>query len=378
MNEKDLYSVLGVPRTASLEDIKKAYRKLARKHHPDVNPGNKKAEERFKEISEAHDILSDPEKRKLYDEFGMAGVQAGFDAGRARAYREQASAGAWRTAQGPGGFAGFGYTNFEDIFGDIFGEGRGRTQRAGSRPGADLESELEIGLLDAIRGTTTEVTLQRPETCPVCNGTGAELASATICPDCKGQGSVRVGQGPLSITRTCPTCGGQGRVNLKSCGHCGGAGQVPKTERLSVRIPPGVDTGSRIRVEGKGGSGMGAGAAGDLFIRIRVRPHPLLERKGDDLYMEVPITVREAVRGGVITVPTPSGPVRVTVPPGSQSGKQLRVRGRGVPQLKGKERGDLYLRLVVHAPDQETEAVRAATDHLEAGYSRNPREGLKL
>lgn len=374
MPEKDLYAVLGVPRTASAAEIKKAYRKLARKHHPDVNPGNREAEARFKEISEAYDVLGDPEKRKLYDEFGMAGVQSGFNAEAAREFRDR---GAWQQAYGGAGeaFGGFGgYTRFEDIFGDIFGQaGAAR----GRQRGPDLESELEIDFLDAIRGTTTTVTLQRPQDCPACGGQGAAPGSGRECPDCGGRGQTRI-RGPVTFTRTCPRCGGRGRVDIRACGQCNGAGEVLQTERLSVRIPPGVESGSRVRVAAKGGPGTGGGGPGDLYIRVRVRPHPLLERKGDDLYLDVPITVSEAIQGARITVPTPERTVHVQVPPGSQSGRLLRVRGYGVPHLKGNGRGDLYLRLMIQVPDQTDDSVRTAAAQLQSAYRRNPREGLKL
>lgn len=373
MTEKDLYTELGVSRTASSADIKKAYRKLARKHHPDVNPGNKEAEERFKAISEAHDVLSDPKKRKLYDEFGAAGVQSGFDADQARAYREQNAARQQRG--GFGGATGFGgYESFEDLFGDVLSN-RGR---GGAQSGADFESEIEIDLLDAVRGLSTTVTIQRAEPCTVCGGNGVDLEGSSVCPDCGGQGRVKMGGGPVGFTRACPRCRGIGRTGTNPCKSCGGAGQKPKNERLNIRIPPGVDTGSRVRVAGKGGAGSSGGGAGHLFIRVRVRPHALLERRGDDLYMDLPVTVGEAIVGAAITVPTADGSVRVHVPASSQTGRLLRVKGHGVPHLKGSGRGDLYLRLAVHVPDQKSEAVSAASQAIDAAYTRNPREGLCL
>jgi molecular chaperone DnaJ len=371
MTEKDLYAALGVSRTASAEEIKKIYRKLARKHHPDVNPGNREAEERFKGISEAYDILGDAEKRKLYDEFGMAGVQSGFNPDQARAHREQARAGA-----AGGGGAGFaGYENFEDVFGDIFNEGG---FRAAATRGADVESEFEIGLLDALRGLSTTIAIERPEVCPTCDGSGADPAGATTCPECKGQGRVRMGQGPVAFMRTCPRCGGAGRVSLRPCPTCNGAGQRVTTERLNVHIPAGVDNGSRVRVAGKGSPGRAGAPAGDLYIRVKVRPHPLLERRGDDLYLDLPVTVSEAMLGASIEVPTSDGAVRVRVPPRSQAGRQLRVRGRGAPHLRGKERGDLYLTLKPYVPESESAAALDAARALDAAYERSPREGWRL
>ena len=371
MTEKDLYAVLGVARTASADEIRKAYRKLARAHHPDVNPGNREAEDRFKAVSEAYDVLGDAEKRKLYDEFGMASAQAGFDAQQARAQREQAAE--WRRRASDSDGAGR-YSSFEDVFGDIFGQAGGAMEARG----ADAESELTIDLLDAVRGLSSDLTIQRQEACPVCDGSGADPASSSSCQDCHGSGRVRVGKGPMAFTRTCPRCGGAGRLATRPCATCGGNGRRVASERLTVHIPAGVDTGSRVRVAGKGSPGMGGAPAGDLYIRVTVRPHPLLERRGDDLHMDLPVTVSEAVLGAAIEVPTPDGPVRVKVPARSQAGRQLRVKGRGVPHLRGGGRGDLYLRLVVHVPDSESAAVADAARALDAAYARPPRDGWRL
>lgn len=378
MAAKDLYAVLGVKRTASADEIKKAYRKLARRHHPDVNPGNKQAEERFKEISEAHEILSDAEKRKLYDEFGIEGVQAGFDPARARAYSQwtRQGSGTGTGTEGSGqGRGGYGrYASFEDIFGDIFGPGG----RPGPQPGGDTEAALEIGLLDAIRGTTTQVSIERPDVCATCHGSGNDPGSETVCPECHGTGHVQIGRGPVPFRRSCPRCGGTGRAGTRPCQTCHGQGQTAHRETLNVRIPAGVDTGSRIRVAGKGGPGQGGAPAGDLYIVIRVRPHPLLERHGDDLSLDVPITVGEAVIGATIAVPTPDGELRVKVPPGSQSGKRLRIRAHGVPSLKGGERGDLYIRLMIQVPADGGDTVREAARAIEPAYRGDLRSGLRL
>lgn len=373
MPEKDLYAILGVPRNASQEEIKRAYRKLARRYHPDVNPGNKEAEEKFKEISEAHEILSDPEKRKLYDEFGMAGLQAGFEADRARAYQQ------WQRQQqefARGFGAGFGrFESFEDVFSDLFGE----RVRPGPQPGADLETEVEIDLLDAVRGRTMEISLQRPVMCTACQGSGEDVAGAMTCTECLGSGRIQAARGPIRFSRTCPRCGGLGRISTRACQRCGGAGQTVQTERLQVRIPPGVDEGSRVRVQGKGAPGVHGGPPGDLYLRVRIRPHPFLERRGDDLYMNVPVTVGEAIAGATITVPSPAGgTLRVQVPPGSQSGKLLRIRGRGVPHLHEGGAGDLYLRLLIHVPTRDSEAVRQAAKTLDENTTPHPREQLRL
>jgi len=375
---QDFYATLGVNRAASTADIKKAYRKLARKYHPDVNPGNKAAEEKFKQISLAHDVLSDPEKRKLYDEFGAAGLQAGFDPARAREYA------AWQSQAGQSDFGDFAgprggarYSSFEDVLGDIFGAGR---QGHGPVRGADAEHEIHVGFLDAIRGVATTITLERIDACGTCGGSGQQRgAGATTCPECGGRGHVRAGQGPIAFSRTCPRCGGAGEIGLRPCTTCGGSGHVRRTEQLSVRIPAGVGDGSKVRVAGKGGPGHGGGPPGDLYLIVRVTPHPLLERRGDDLYLDVPVTVGEATLGGQITVPTPDGEVRVKVPAGSQSGRALRVRGHGAPHLSGGGRGDLYLRLMVQVPsDGAAERVKSAIETLESAYTGSPRQGLRF
>ena len=372
MAAKDLYQVLGLGRSTTQEEIKKAYRRLARRHHPDVNPGNKDAEERFKEISRAHDILSDPEKRKLYDEFGEQGVAAGFDATRARAQSQR-----YEWQQGTAGpFAGgFGrYENLEDVFGDLFGG----AARPGPQVGQDLETTAEIGLLDAIRGVSTQLTIERPEPCAACAGSGYAAGSEAVCPECQGRGRVQLGRGPIAFGRTCARCGGAGRVGVRPCTTCNGTRQTKRHERLSVHIPAGVDTGSRVRVAGKGIPGSGGAAPGDLYILVHVRPHPLLERRDSDLYLDVPVTVGEASLGGTISVPTPDGQVRVRVPAGSQSGKLLRIRGHGVPALKGGSRGDLYVRLMVQVPSDSSETVRQAIQTVEAAYGKDLRSGLQL
>jgi molecular chaperone DnaJ len=380
MAKRDLYADLGVKRTATAEEIKKAYRKLARKHHPDVNPGNREAEEKFKRISFAYDALSDAAKRKAYDEFGMDGLQTGFDPERARGFkRAQSYGGFGRGAQDSGGEqTGFGrYSSFEDIFGDLFG---GRGEGGGAAPvqrGPDLESTLEIDLLSAIRGTTATISLAKPVECPTCHGSGTE-GDGTACPECNGSGQTKVGTGPLSFNRRCPRCHGSGRIDQRPCPQCSGAGRTENVERLNVKIPAGVADGSRIRLAGKGGAGVGGAPSGDLYIVTRVRPHPRLERRGQDLYLEVPVTIGEAMHGATIDVPTPDGVVKLKVPPGSQSGGKLRLRGKGVPEMKGAGRGDLYVVLMIQVPTDGTERVREAVTVLEDSYARNPRSDLRL
>ncbi len=369
MKEKDLYKVLGVAKGASEDEIKKAYRKLARKYHPDVNPGNKQAEEKFKEISYANDVLSDAEKKKVYDEFGFDALQSGFDPSRARAEREWAAGGGGR-----GGGAGFGrYSNFEDIFGDIFGEG-GRFGRRAAARGGDLEFQLEVDLLDAVRGATQTISFRRRVTCSECKGEGGQ--GATPCPDCGGTGQVRVGEGPIAFGRTCPRCQGRGHAFSRTCPKCNGAGTTEETERLNVKIPAGVDEGSKIRLGGKGEPGIGGGPPGDLYITIHVRPHALLERKSNDLYLDLPVTVGEAALGASVTVPTLDGEVTLKIPAGSQSGQRLRLRGKGVKDTK--QPGDLYVRLLVQVPKNGDDRVRNAVSELEKLYEESPRKNLRL
>jgi molecular chaperone DnaJ len=342
MAAPNLYSILGVARNASADEIKKAYRKLAQKHHPDRNPGDKKAEERFKEISVAHDALSDPEKRALYDEFGMEGLQPGFDPARARAYRARAASGAgagsfdWGAGAEPWGESGRG-GSFADILNELFGH-LGRQARG--VPGADLEYPVTIGLLDAVRGRSITLTLERHV--------------------------------------PCSSCGGTGRTASRQCARCGGAGVVPERVRLTVKIPPGVDNGSRVRVAGKGEPGQFGGPAGDLYLAITVLPHPHLERQGRNLYLNLPITVREAVLGATVTVPTPGGRVKLKVPSGSQSGQVLRLRGAGIQKGQSSPAGDFFVRLLVHVPTNGAEYVRDAVEALERAYKEDPRRHLEL
>src|SRR5512143_2295487 len=285
---KDYYEVLGVPRGADIKEIKKAYRKLARKYHPDVNPGDKEAERAFKEIGEAYDVLGDPKKREMYDRYGHAAFGQGFPGGEAGAGAGQGY------GAGYGGFRPedvFGQgrgADYSDIFGDIFG---GRGMRTGPMKGPDSQYTMEVGLEDALFGTTAELSLQREAGCIACGGTGIRPGSKqATCPKCGGTGEIRAGRGPFTMTQTCPACMGTG-TSGERCSACGGRGSVPKTERLTVKIPPGVDNGSKVRLAGKGGPGMNGGPPGDLYIITRVKPHGFFHRKADHLYRELPVTV---------------------------------------------------------------------------------------
>jgi len=381
MPERDYYNILGVGRSASRDEIRKAYRKLARKYHPDINPGNKDAEEKFKDVSVAYEALSDPKKRKLYDEFGEAGLASGFDEEKARSYqqwREQSSrAGA---SMGSSGFS-FNMDDLGDLFGGSgefggFGRARSGSPTAPAR-GQDIESSMDVDFLDAVRGFQTAITLERPVECDTCHGNGVQPGSKpTKCPECNGTGTKSVVQGPLQYRQTCPRCMGSGQLPSEACKTCGGSGRVVRADTIRVNIPPGAEPGKMIRLRGKGEAGIRGGPAGDLLIRPRIRSHPLLTREGRDLSMDLPITVGEALRGATIEVPTPSGSVNVKIPPGAQSGQRLRVRGKGVPAHRQTPAGDLYLRLMIRVPKNSLgDEVIARFDRA---YEENVRKDVRL
>lgn len=381
MAERDLYEVLGVARGASADELKKAYRRLAKKFHPDVNPGDKGAEEKFKEVSAAFEVLGDEKKRAMYDEFGADAAKLGFDPEKAkqyRAYRQQA-------AGAPGGMnfdfgdVGEGGFDFGDIFGDIFGRTSGGQRRRANVPeeGEDIEGQVEIDLREAVLGATRTVTVQKPTTCEVCKGTGARGGKRATCPTCHGSGKARVSRGPLSFAGTCPTCGGSGEVG-DACRNCGGAGVVNTRVNLEVKIPAGVETGSRVRLSGQGAAGRHGGAPGDLYIVVQVREHPRVTRAGDDLELQLPVTIAEAMLGAEVSLPTFEGTVQLKVPAGSQSGKKLRLRGKGVPHLKGHGRGDLYVVLQVMVPEDTGAEARRAAEKLAGLYTKDVRAELKL
>jgi molecular chaperone DnaJ len=373
MADRDYYQTLGVERNASHDDIRKAYRKLARKYHPDINPGNKDAESKFKDLSVAYDVLGDDKKRKLYDEFGEAGLAAGFDAEKARSYQQ------WQQQSArAGGAYEFNIDDLGDLFGGLGGMFRqGARAERGAARGQDIESSMDIDFLDAVRGFHTAITLQRPVACDTCHGAGTKPGSApTTCPECHGSGTKAVSQGPLQFRQTCPRCMGSGRLPGDPCATCRGSGRVLRPDTIRVNIPPGADAGKRIRLRGKGEAGVRGGPAGDLYISPRIRPHPILTRSGRDLTMELPITVGEAVRGANVEVPTPDGIIKVKVPAGAQSGQRLRVKGKGVAAHGQTPAGDLYLRLMIRAPHEKV--ADEVIEKIDRAYGGDVRKDLRL
>ena len=378
--EKDYYSVLGVPQSATDKEIARAYRKLAKEFHPDANAGNKDAEERFKEISSANDVLGDAEKRKEYDQV-----------------REMVASGAAGPGGfGPGGFGGgpggqgFGNIRFDDLgdagglgdlLGNLFGGGRGGGRRGrgpvGPQHGHDLETELHLDFLDAVHGATTSVSITAEAPCSVCGGSGAKPGTAPdICTTCGGSGAVAVDQGPFSFSQVCPTCGGRGAVVKDKCKHCKGRGIEVRPRTVKVRIPAGVDDGQRIRVKGRGAPGTNGGPPGDLYVVVHVAPHPIFARSGKaDLTVKVPITIPEAALGAQVKVPTLESPVTVKVPPGTQSGKTVRVRGKGIHRASG-DPGALLVTFDVVIPTELDDDAKNAIEELAAALPGNPREHL--
>ena len=377
---KDFYKTLGVSKKSTAEEIKKAYRKLARKWHPDINPGNKEAEDTFKDISEAYDVLGDEKKKKLYDEFGEDGIRSGFDAEKARQYKQWQ--GSRQQAQAGRGWQDFGqYQSYEDVFGDIFGAQAGRGGPFGSSPmstkGRDIEYDMTIDLLSALRGMKTDLSMQKMTKCDSCAGSGTDPNQPiTTCANCGGSGQVNVAQGPMRFTRVCPDCKGNGKRGVP-CARCQGQGMVPGTERITVTIPKGVKDGTKVRVAGKGEPGINNGN-GDLYLVVHIEPHPLLRREGDNLYMDLPITVGEAMAGSTIIVPTIDGNVNLKVPPKSQSGQSLKLKGKGAVNAKTKKPGDLFVKLIVKVPQTEDKEILDAAKKMDLLYGEDVRKELKL
>jgi molecular chaperone DnaJ len=347
MSKRDYYETLGLAKGASDDEIKKAYRKLAMKHHPDRNQGDKDSENRFKEGKEAYEVLSDPQKRAAYDQYGHAGVDPSMGAA--------------------GGAGGAGFRDFadafSDIFGDVFGGGGGAGGRSRVYRGADLRYNLEISLEDAARGTETKIRVPVLTECEHCHGTGAKPGTEpTTCPTCGGHGQVRMQQGFFSVQQTCPRCHGNGRVIGDPCTHCHGEGRVKKHKTLSVRIPSGVDEGDRIRLTGEGEAGINGGPPGDLYVQIHLKEHAIFQRDHDDLHCELPISFATAALGGEIEIPTLDGHASIKIPAETQSGKVFRLRGKGIKGVRSQHQGDLMAHVVVETPvnltDRQKELLR--------------------
>ena len=363
MAKRDYYEVLGVDRKASAEELKKAYRKLAMKYHPDRNPGDSSAEQRFKEAAEAYAALKDEQSRAAYDRFGHAAFEGGMGGGG-----------------GAGGArGGFDFGGFADIFDEMFGEFAGAARRSGPAHGADLRYNLEIDLEEAFSGKQTTIRVPTSVTCDVCDGTGAEPGtSPKTCPTCGGRGRIRAQQGFFTIERTCPTCQGRGQIIEDPCRACGGIGTVQKEKTLQVNIPAGVEEGTRIRLAGEGEAGGRGGPAGDLYIFLSVAPHRFFQRDGANLYCRVPIPVTTAALGGSIEVPAIDGSrAKVSVPEGTQSGTQFRLRGKGMPVLRSKATGDLYIQVSVEVPRNLTKKQKELLKqfqetHEDSGDTHHP------
>lgn len=355
---KDYYETLGVNKKASQDDIKKAFRKLARKYHPDLNPGDKAGEHKFKEINEAYGVLGDEKKRAEYDKYGSSPFEAG---GQGFDYRTYTSGDRFD-------FGGFG-----DVFSDLFG--------AGSRPeaadlkGQDLVMGIDLSLEEAFSGITKPITFNREVPCRDCGGSGA--ATYQQCDQCKGTGKVQMSKGFFKMAQYCNSCGGTGKKITKACRQCIGKGKTIHTESIKVKIPAGADTGSRIRLRGMGGPGQGSGPAGDLHIEITVRDHPVFQRKGDDIHLEVPVTFGEAALGSKIDVPTIDGAASMTLPAGTQGGQKFKLSGKGFPSAKSSRRGDQYIKIKIAVPKNIPEKARSAIKEIEALYKESPRKGVR-
>jgi molecular chaperone DnaJ len=381
MAGRDYYEVLGVKRNASEGDIKKAYRRLARKHHPDVNPGDKKAEERFKQVQEAYNVLSDAEKRKIYDRYGF------YREGQAGPEGPEPGAG-----YGGGGFSGFdfdsanrgaagaGGRSFSDIFSDLFGGRRGRGESEAVRTqGNDLEYHITIPFLDAVRGTEARINVTRRDSCPRCKGSGSISGAKTqTCPSCGGRGQISQAHGTMRFATPCPQCQGSGKIRIGDCPGCGGNGTVQKVENLTVRIPAGVNHGSRVRIPAKGDAGDFGGPPGDLYLVIHIQAHHFFEREGNDIVCRVPLTVTEAALGAKVEVPTVEGKAVLKIPAGTQSGQKFRLRNRGAPSVKGGVHGDQIVEVRIVLPTIRDERSKEILREFARLNPEDPRAELKI
>jgi len=378
--KQDYYELLGVERKAGAKDIRAAFRKLARKYHPDLNPGDKSAEEKFKQLQEAYDVLSDSKKRQMYDQYGFysenlpPGGPGGGHAGGEEGQDVSFDFGGFDFGGGSG--AAGGGASFRDLFSQFFSSG-GRGQGAMEpehEAGGDLEYQIEIDFWDAVRGAVKKLSITRLDTCETCHGTGA-VGSPQTCPTCHGTGTIQQAAGKMKFNVPCTRCGGTGKLRT-ACKTCGGEGRVRRTETIDVRIPAGVANGGRVRVPGKGNSGTMGAPAGDLYLRVVVRPHEFFERRGNDLYTKIPVKVSEATLGAKIEVPTIDGRSLVRIPPGTNSGKTLRLKEKGVPSARNGERGDQYVEIQVVVPPPTDERVRNLMKELESVALEDPRKDL--
>jgi len=356
MEDKDYYKILGVQRGASEDEIKKSYRKIAMQYHPDRNPGNKEAEENFKIASEAYEVLRDPEKRQIYDRYGIEGLRGtGFT-----------------------GFRGFEdiFSAFGDIFEDFFGFGTTYRRKTKARPGADLRYDLKISFYEAAFGKETEIEIPKTVSCQTCGGTGAKLGThPTNCPNCKGTGQVTRSQGFFTISTTCSQCRGEGRIISNPCKECRGLGKVKSTKKIQVKIPPGVDTGAKLRIRGEGEEGENGGPPGDLFLFLYVEPHDFFSRDGDDIICRIPISFTQAALGAELNVPTLNGEKRLTIPKGTEAGEIFRLRGEGFPRLRGYGRGDQVVQVIVKTPKNLTKRQEEILREFEEISLKREKEG---
>jgi len=376
--KQDYYELLGVPRKATAKDIRTAFRKLARKYHPDLNPGDKSSEEKFKQLQEAYDVLSDTKKREMYDQYGFysdnappAGYGGGADTGSGNVNFDFGGfdfGGQQQQQQGGG-------SSFRDLFGQFFsGHRGGAAVEQEHEPGGDLEYQIEIDFWDSVRGAVKKLQITRMDACETCQGTGA-VGTPQTCPTCDGKGSIQQTAGKMRFNVPCTRCGGTGKLRTP-CRTCGGEGRVRRTETIDVRIPPGVANGGRVRVPGKGNAGTMGAPAGDLYLQVVVKPHAYFERRGNDLYTKVPVTVPEASLGAKIEVPTIDGRSLVRIPPATNSGKMLRLKEKGVPHGKSGARGDQYVEIQVIVPEPTDERVRNLMKELEGIEPADPRKDL--